>query len=103
AQDAIFTVNGVKVTGHASNTISGVIEGVTFELLAENDTAVITVERDYNAIAGKVEAFVNAYNDIIQTIRDYTAKGAELQGNSTLRSLSSQLSQWINRDVADGL
>ena len=102
AQDAKFTVNGVEISGRSSNTISDVIEGVTFQLLKENETSVITVERDYNAVAAKVEAFVNAYNDVIQTIREYTGKEAALQGNATLRNLSSQLNSLINQALPDG-
>lgn len=101
AEDAKFTVNGVTVSGRSSNTISDVIEGVTFQLLAENESAVITVEKDYNAIAAKVEAFVNAYNDVIQTVRSYTAKDAVLQGNATLRNLSAQLNQLVNHALPE--
>ncbi|WP_372447062.1 flagellar filament capping protein FliD [Paenibacillus cisolokensis] len=51
AQDAKFTVNGLLIT-RSSNNISGVIDGVTLELVAAGSSQV-TVARDTDKIAEK--------------------------------------------------
>ncbi|GIQ69973.1 flagellar hook-associated protein 2 [Xylanibacillus composti] len=103
AENAVFTVNGVSVT-RSTNTVSDVIQGVTISLVARGETTV-NVARDADKVADKVKAFVDAYNDVMKTIRDNTRKldsnatTKNLQGDSTLRSLQSALSDWSVRRV----
>lgn len=66
AQDAALTINGVAITSE-DNSLSDVIQGVTFELEDSGSTKVI-VEVDEDAIADKVEAFVDAYNSVISYV-----------------------------------
>lgn len=94
-QDAIFSVNGIEIT-RSSNEITDVIQGVTLNLLEEKSDATITVKPDNDKIAGKVEAFVKAYNEVATLIKENTGKEKLLQSNSTVRSIESQLYGVIN-------
>jgi len=97
AQNANFKVNGVTVS-KSSNTIFDVIPGVTLTLNKTTTTATsLTVVRDTAAISNSISGFVKAYNDLSSTLTTVSAynpatkTGALLQGDSTVRSLQSQL------------
>ncbi len=95
-QDAIFSLDGNTVTS-ASNTVTGVIEGITLELNAlgtAGSTETLSVARDNTAVQENVQAFVDAYNDLRGTI-GYLSKG-DLQGDNTLISIESQLRNIFN-------
>lgn len=70
AQDASFTVDTMTFT-RASNTVSDVITGVTFDLKSGDPTKTVTlsVERDSDKITEKVTDFVEKYNSIISYIK----------------------------------
>lgn len=94
--DAELKVDGFTVT-RATNSISDVIEGVTVDLVgphASGQTTLLTVNRDSAAITGRVQDFVKAYNDLQDTLA--TARGAGLQGESTLLGLESRVRSLLN-------
>ncbi|OUM94976.1 MAG: hypothetical protein A9Z00_12060 [Thermobacillus sp. ZCTH02-B1] len=97
-QNAVFYINGIEFQS-SSNEVRDVINGLSLTLLKEG-TSTITVSRDADKVAEKVEAFVKAYNDVIQTIRENTAQGKLLQGDSTLRTLQNTLFSEFNAKVA---
>jgi len=88
--NAKFKLNGIEIES-STNEIKDFMSGLTITLLKENASSTVTISRDADKVAEKVEAFVKAYNDVINTIRTNTAKGAQLQGDSTLRTLQDQL------------
>ena len=97
AQNANLKVNGVAVS-KSSNTVYDVIPGVTLTLnKITASTANLSVARDTSTISNSISGFVKAYNELssaLTTISAYnpaTRKGALLQGDSTVRSLQSQL------------
>ena len=105
AQNADFEVNGVTVS-KTSNTVSDVIPGVTLTLSKVTTTpATLTVARDTATVSSSIASFVKAYNDIAGTLKNLSAydaakqKGAILQGDSTVRSLQSQLRSMLNTPV----
>ena len=105
AQNADFKVNGVTVS-KTSNTVSDVIPGVTLTLSKVTTTpATLTVARDTATMSSSIASFVKAYNDIAGTLKNLSAydaakqKGAILQGDSTVRSLQSQLRSMLNTPV----
>ena len=70
AQDAQIQLGsgaGAVTISSGSNTISGAIEGVTLNLLAVDAATpvTLTVSRDTTAVQGRIEAFVAAYNEIV--------------------------------------
>lgn len=105
AQNAELKIDGVTVS-KASNTITDAIQGVTLNLQKATATPVkLTVARDSAAIKSSVEAFVKAYNDLNKTLKDLSAydpatkKGAVLQGDSTVRTLQTQIRAVFNTPV----
>lgn len=99
AQNAEFTIDGLQVQSK-TNTSRDVIAGVTLSL-TKLGSSTLTIEVDGDKAVEKVETFVNAYNDVIELIRGNTAQEMALQGDSTLRSLESQLNNWFNRAVGE--
>lgn len=107
AQDATLTVNGIAVT-KSSNSISDVIEGVTFNLLKTTTAATtITVAHDSAATTTAVQSFVKAYNELNKTLSDLTKydaatkKGGALQGDVTVLRLQSQLRSILNTPLSN--
>lgn len=100
AQNAKLTINGIQIES-SSNQLDNVITGLSLTLAKTGETT-IDVTKDSDKIAEKVEAFVKAYNDVINTIKSNTTKGKDLQGDSTLRSLENHLSNMFNRGVGEG-
>lgn len=108
AVDAEISVNGIDIAS-STNTIKDAIPGVTLSL-SNTGSSTVTIAQDIDAITSKVEAFVKAYNDIINTIKENTQKSTEnsdgtlsltLQGDSTMRSLRTQLADIMNAVVGD--
>lgn len=103
AQNASAVIDGITLS-KASNTFSDVIEGVTLTLLKTNTGAptTLTVARDTASVKSAVESFVKAYNDASKVLKDLSAydaatkRGAILQGDSTVRSIQSQLRSVLN-------
>lgn len=112
ADDAVFSLNGITIT-RSSNTIDDAVEGVTIKLLKEPDqtlpitplTGKLTVSQNTGAVTAAVNAFVKAYNDAIGQIKSMTAydaankKASVLTGDSTARSIQSQLSALVGTNV----
>lgn len=107
AQNAEFKVDGVAVS-KTSNSISDVIQGVTLSLLKTNVGAptVVTVARDTASVTTAVNAFVKAYNDVNKTLGDLSAydattqQAAILQGDSSVRSIQSQIRNTLTSTLA---
>ena len=107
SQDAKLEIDGISIT-RSSNTVTDAIAGVTLNLTKANlgTTTTLTVASDNDAIKTKIEAFVKAYNDLNSTIRTQTAFNADsktsaaLNGDSTVRSISSRMRTLANEDVA---
>ncbi len=79
ATDAEFTVDGLTFIS-ASNRASGVLSGLTLDLVAAGDKPVtVTVDRDVDAIRTKVQGFIEAYNKLLGYVREKT-KGADETG-----------------------
>lgn len=97
AQNANFKLNGVAVT-KTSNSVSDVLEGVTLNLSkVTSSPATLTVARDTASVSNSISGFVKAYNDLAATLKNVSGydaaskRGAILQGDSTVRSLQTQL------------
>lgn len=119
AKSAIIRVDGTDVYSD-TNVFDEQLSGIT--LTAKKVTASdqtdsygntlyntynMTISEDYDAVTKKMEEFVNAYNTLISTMDDlykhntYTDgennyDGGELAGDSSLRSLKSQLQNFVS-------
>jgi flagellar hook-associated protein 2 len=106
AQNANLTVNGIDITSQ-SNRVEDAIQGVTLDLAEESDSTVI-VERNNRGVRDAVNAFVDSYNSLRETVNELTSFNAEtgeageLLGDSTLRSIESRLRSTLSGGVAEG-
>lgn len=104
-KNAIIAVDGITGIERASNTISDVIEGVTLTLKttpdAPDNTTTVTVERSTGAVRDKLNAFLDAYNKVIDFIAEQqkynpdTSTGGPLLGDNTASLVRRQLSTLI--------
>ena len=107
ARDAIILVDGQQAT-RSTNSITDVIQGVTLDLkTAEVGTEFnLDISLDEENIKEVTDAFVTAYNGLMSIAKElghFDPEGDEsgaLIGNSTLRSVQSQLRQAVG-DVVD--
>ncbi|WP_339806122.1 flagellar filament capping protein FliD [uncultured Marinobacter sp.] len=95
AADARLSINGVEVT-RATNTIENVVDGLTFNL-TDLGKSTVKVEQDTGAVAERVQAFVDKFNELQGTIRELssfnseTGQGSILTGDSTVRTIQNEL------------
>lgn len=107
ATNATFKVNGIDVT-KSSNTVTDAIQGVTLNLSKESATTTLTVSKDSAATTAAAESLVKAYNDLYTTLKNVSAydpvtkTGGALQGDSTIRSMMSQLRTILSGTVSGG-
>lgn len=109
AKDALLTIDGVSVT-KSSNVISDALDGLTLNLLKTSGGSSLNlgVARDSAAIETSVNAFVKAFNDTNSVLRsltkyDPTTKvGGLLLGDSTARSISTQIKDVLTTAVGSG-
>jgi len=109
ADDAMLTINGLAIT-RTSNTITDAIAGVTLNLtkgtLASPGVATLTVAADTGATTTAINNFVSAYNTAVNLLKTDSAydaankKAAVLNGDSTVRTLQSQLSNLVQTSVS---
>ena len=107
-KDASLTVDGVSVTS-PSNTVSGAIAGVTFQLLGSAPGSPVQVEvtNDNTDISTAVNSFVTAYNAVINDINtqegnDSSGNPEPLYGNPTLAMIQSQLAGSLFEGTTSG-
>lgn len=109
ASDAAFTLNGIAATS-SSNTVTGVLDGVTLTLLKTNigTPTTLTVSRDSTtALTASINSFVKTYNDAAKAMKDLgfydasTKKAGALQGDSTLRGAQNQVRGLLQTVVGD--
>lgn len=104
AKDAVVQINGISIS-RPTNSIENVIDGVSLNLTEEGVTSLVKVTRDLDKVAGRVEAFVEKFNALQQTVRGLAGYNAEsgqgglLSGDSTVRNIQSQMRQMIGRVV----
>jgi flagellar hook-associated protein 2 len=108
--DASLNVDGLDTTS-ASNTVTGVIPGVTFQLLstspAVGSQVQVQITNDNSAIETAMNSFVVAYNAVVSDIRTQEGKDASgnaqpLFGDPTLMVIQNQLSSGLLTGSASG-
>ncbi len=105
ASDAKFSIDGIDITS-SSNTISDVISGVTLTLKKESTSSVtVSITNDTSTISQNIQAFVNAYNDVVSyvsansTYDSTTKKGGPLFGESTPKDIANRMRGLITSRV----
>jgi len=107
--NASLTVNGVSYSV-ASNSVSNIIPGVTFQLLglSPNGAQVqVVIANDNSGIESAVNQFVTDYNSLISAIntqegRDSSGNPEPLFGSPTISLLQQQLLSGLNQENPNG-
>jgi flagellar hook-associated protein 2 len=106
-QDATLTVDGLPADC-ASNTVSTVIPGVTFQLLSTSSTPIqVQIANDNTDVETAFSAFVSAYNTVVKDIttqegNDSSGNPEPLYGNTVTSQLQSSLSLALTSGNASG-
>lgn len=105
AADAIITIDGVADIHRATNVIDDVIQGVTLTIesapSAPDNEATLTVSRDTNAVVSRINAFVSAYNKVLDLFEAYqgydsdTEAAGILLGDATTNSIRNRLDNLV--------
>ncbi|MEZ5558435.1 MAG: flagellar filament capping protein FliD [Pseudomonadales bacterium] len=106
ADDARLIIDGIQVR-RDSNTVSEVVEGVTFNALSLNPgaPATLSIAQDTQGIVDNMRGFVDAYNavksltDQLTAFDEESSTGSLLMGDATLRGIRSQLRQLLSSSV----
>lgn len=101
--NAQLTVNGVSLES-ASNTVTGLIPGVTFQLLGTTATGSevqVVIANDNTDVESTITQFVTDYNSLVsamnaQESKDASGNAEPLYGSPTLSLLQQQLLSAIN-------
>lgn len=89
ARNALFTVNGVQVE-RASNTVSDVVEGMTFTLKkgdGGSSTTNFSVSANTGAISTALQDVVTKFNALYKVYKDNSDAGEAFAGDSSVRSM----------------
>lgn len=104
--DASFSIDGVAMS-RASNTVTDAIQGVTLNLVAQENNAVttLTIERSTDAARASMQGFVDSWNklvDFVKTQQTPPAAGKAapvLFADQLLKTVSSTLSRQLLSSV----
>jgi flagellar hook-associated protein 2 len=105
--NANLTVDGVNLTS-ASNTVSNLIPGVTFQLLSSSSTPVqVVIGNDNSDVETAVSKFVTDYDSLISALNTQegnTSSGTPepLFGSPTLSLLQQQLLSGLSAESPNG-
>jgi len=107
--NASLTVNGIALQS-ASNTVSGLIPGVTFQLLGTtgtDQTVQVVIANDNSAVESTLGQFVTDYNSAVSAMNAQEGNNASgtaepLFGSPTLTLLQQQLLSSINYESPNG-
>jgi flagellar hook-associated protein 2 len=113
-KDAQLTVDGVSLTS-SSNTVSDLIPGVTFQLLAPSakesddslDQVQVVIANDNSLVESTVSSMVSDYNSLVSAInvqegKDSSGNNEPLFGSPTLSLLQQQLLGGLNTQNPNG-
>ncbi|MDX9741486.1 MAG: flagellar filament capping protein FliD, partial [Gammaproteobacteria bacterium] len=94
-------IDGIAVTS-ASNTLTGLIEGVQIRL-REPGTTTLDITRNDDAFVDAIKEFVDRYNALVNTIGNLssydadTGTAGQLNGDSLLRTVQGQVRDVMSR------
>lgn len=110
-QDAVVTLGDdggavPRLVSSSTNTLEGVIPGVTLDLLSVSDENItINIAKDEDAIVESLQSFADSYNGVLDTIDRLTAFNTDtfergpLLGDSTVNTVRNRLRQVMLRRV----
>jgi flagellar hook-associated protein 2 len=102
AQLTVGTGDGKYTVTSPTNTFTGLLNDTTVTVNAPATGVSVTIANDPAAVTAKVKSFVDAANGLLSAITAYTSPStgtALLKGDSTLRTLTSQLLDRVSTAV----
>ena len=92
ASNAEVIIDTVTVSSQ-TNSVTDALTGISLNLHSTDpgQSNELTVATDGEAIAEKIQSFVDAYNLLYGYMEDQKLEGADLRGNSILRSVSNRI------------
>lgn len=110
-RDAYFSIENIFMSNN-TNSASGFVQGVTFDFhaVSEGESVTVELERDQDAIKEKFKEMINAYNAILRFSNSNTryadpndedAKSGDLAGDSTVRSIVSQINSAFHQQFEE--
>jgi flagellar hook-associated protein 2 len=102
----VDTIAGGAQQSSTSNTIADAVQGVSFTLLKQGETANVTVSQDVDKPLAAMKEFITAFNDAAEFIRQATKRAGEsgpggpLQADSAVRMIGSQMRSMVTSGVA---
>ncbi len=100
AYNATASINGVDVESD-TNTFTSV-EGLSFTV-SQTGTATITVNKDKGPLLDTLKNLVNAYNNLVDTVKKETGKGGRLSGEYSLASVVNGIFRQMDELFKNGL
>ena len=112
-QNAIVKINDNEVVS-TSNTISGASSGIanlsiTVKKVTGDkdgdtgeDSINLAIEPDYSKVKDSLTAFVNAYNDVVETTKKYTGSDGDIGHDISLTSILSSIKALTSKVNANG-
>jgi flagellar hook-associated protein 2 len=102
AQNAIAEIDGFEVTS-ATNVLADALPGTTLTLKAETSAPVdVGVAADQSGVKAKIQAFVDAYNEVFKVVNAQSGEGLgtnTLSGDSTVRTIETSLQRLISGPI----
>jgi flagellar capping protein FliD len=107
-KDAYFSVENIFMN-NSSNSATGFVSGATFNfnsISKDDETVTLSMERDKDGIKKKFQEMVDAYNALVRFSKtntkiadpkDENAKSGDLAGDSTVRSIVSQINSMFHQ------
>ncbi|WP_436526025.1 flagellar filament capping protein FliD [Actinoplanes sp. HUAS TT8] len=109
-QDAVLTMNPGTASEYkvnsTTNTFSALMPGVTLTVTKEEKNVTVNAASDTSAIAGKMQALVDAANASLAEIKSQTAydldtkKGSPLTGDFTVRQMNAALLSMVSNGLS---
>ncbi|MGL5700701.1 MAG: flagellar filament capping protein FliD [Kluyvera sp.] len=110
-KDALFTIgDSTKSYSSSSNTLDNLVDGVSIKLTSTteaNKPLVISVDTDTTETKAQMQAFIDAYNTLRDTVSGLTATGGSsddrgaFAGDAGISSLTSELSNLLRGTFGD--
>ncbi len=101
AKDAVIKVDGITITND-TNTFKDAVQDMTIvakRQSVDGETAKLTVEHDRESATVLIDELIANYNNVIGQLGFQSRIGNPLNGDSTIRSLSSQLVKSLSTDL----
>ena len=103
-QNSKFSINGTTFTSTSNTITSDVsrIDGLTINLKGTGKTTTITVGQDTEAVSDAVQEFVDAYNELIESVDEEVSKDGNLSDQYTLKSIRNQIKNLLVNSYSGG-